>query len=29
MEKAIAEMEIQKVWDLENEMKQILSHFNH
>lgn len=25
MEKAIAEMEIQKAWDLENEMKQILS----
>ena len=25
MEKAIAEMENQKAWDLENEMKQILS----
>ena len=25
MEKTIAEMEIQKAWDLENEMKQILS----
>ena len=27
--KAIAEMEIQKAWDLENEMKQILSAQNH